>query len=202
MRMEAVTRRVLCTAPGLAAALPLMLAGCLGSINPRIETVSRQEALRNQVLGSFEQLATEEYEVASVRAVDATTGRAMPPPAMTPSKEEALAAMQSRMFNRDDVDRFKRVGIAGEGNDGLLKLRESSGEQPDPKTLELAKLIIAEENRDRLVIMKRLVDTTPSLEDDDGMRQVREIFAGRQRELAAAGEWIQLPSGPWRRKAE
>lgn len=178
----------------------LAQTGCLGGFSPKIRTVTRQEALRNQVLGSFEQLAAEEYEMASVRAVDAASGAVLPPPAMTPSKKEALAAQQSRMFNRDDIETFKQMGCVGEKADGELEFRKTRETDASPELERRVRAIVEEENRDRLIIMRRLLETTPGLEGEEGMRVIREIFASRQRELAKPGEWIQEPDGRWIQK--
>ncbi|HOX38341.1 MAG TPA: DUF1318 domain-containing protein [Candidatus Brocadiia bacterium] len=185
---------------GALCAACIAQTGCLKGLSPNIRTVTKQEALRNQVLGSFEQLSSEEYEVASVRAVDAASGAVTPPPAVTPSKKEALAAQQSRMFNRDDIESFKEIGCVREKADGELEFKKTTETDSSPDLERRARAIVDEENADRAVIMRRLVDTTPGLDGEDGMKVVREIFASRQRELAKAGEWIQEPDGQWVQK--
>ncbi len=93
-------------------------------------------------------------------------------------------------------------GFVGEGADGELKPRPSKDLDADADLGRRVRAIMDEENGDRLLIMERLVETTPSLEGKEGLKLVRQIFASRQRELAKPGEWIQEPDGRWARKAE
>ena len=105
---------------------------------------------------------------------------------ITPAVQAALSGRQAR-FN--DLQQRKAAGAVGENNQGFVQvLQDSAG----------AGTIAGEENRDREVIYRAIVDQNglgPS-----GVSQVEEVFAEVQRGKARAGERIQLRSGEWVQK--
>jgi len=182
--------------------LLLPLAGCsLGwLVGTQIEIQGAQTSLEQQVLGSFDRLGEEVYLLAGVRAVDPVTGAAEAPPPMTRSEAGALAARRRMEFNRDDILRFKRQGDVGEANNGLLVAFDEQVDalqQSDPRAADLVEALVSEENEDRSVIMRRLVDTNPALGGDEGPAAIGRILASKYRREAEAGMRVQLPDGTW-----
>lgn len=187
----------------LLGALALLLCGCNlfgGLVGTQIEVKGGQRSLEEQVLGSFEHLGEEVYLIAGVRAIDPVSGEPTPPRPMTESEARALAARRRIEFNRDDVLEFKREGYVGERSDGLLTVFEAEMaglEAADPRRLRLVRELVEEENEDRRVIMRRIVDTNPELKGEQGLRAVGQILAARYRQEAEAGTRVQLPDGTW-----
>ena len=96
-----------------------LLTGCKSLADIDINIVGSRSVLENQVLGTYKELNNDMLMLASVRAMDAS-GRLVAQPPLSDDKRQALAALQSRAFNKDDVERFKEVGWAGENRQGLL----------------------------------------------------------------------------------
>lgn len=180
-----------CALGAVAAALLLLTSGCF-AFESHADTEA--ELLRKQVLTNFDSFHDEAMAMGSVRGVDAATGRPLPPPAMTESKRKALEAQRSREFNRDDIERFKKEGYVGENNEGLLTFRGEAQDKlrkESPRTYELVRDVVAEENADRQELMARVVETVSTLQGEEGLKQVRTIIASQNRAHAKPGEWIQ-----------
>ena len=100
-----------------------------------------------------------------------------------------------------DTDRLRDSGAVGEGNNGLLVVREGTLSPPDQK-------IVAMENANRKTVMSGMakaiirINRLPDNEENMGqvMPQAVEQFAAIRRDSAKAGWWIQDPSGTWSRK--
>lgn len=199
-----MSQRTVCTS--LALLLAASCVGCnlaSGLVGTKIVVQDRRQSLRNQILGSYEALEDEVYLLAGVRAIDPVSGAPRPAPRMTRSEKAALDARRSMEFNRDDVLRFKRRRYVGEGNDALLVFFREQQEKlktEDPRLYRLVKEITAEENRDRMAIMKRIVETTPDLAGEKGLQTVRAILTEYYREQAEPGMSIQTSDGAWTTK--
>lgn len=178
---------------GLAAGL--MLAACGKLVNVDVTVVDQKTALENQILGSYEELGDEMLLLASVRSVDGE-GRLVTVAEIPPGKKEAIRAMQRQEFNRDDIQTFKQMGIAGEGNTGELKFFENEKTSGDLRFKNFVQAIIREENQDRLTILDRTIATNEAFAEGD-LPKVRKIFAGLNRDGAQPGEKIQLENGDW-----
>jgi len=185
------------------AGVLLLTTGCGlvgGLVRTQIEIKSGQRTLEEQILGAYDQLGEEVYQLAGVRAVDPISGLPTPPPPMTRSEAEALDARRRMEFNRDDVSAFRVAGYVGEGNDGMLVVMRAQAEklrESDPRLLALVEGVVQEENEDRMTTMQRIVDTNPDLKGEEGLLTVRRILAARQRQDADSGTMIQLPDGTW-----
>jgi len=180
----------------LAVVLLLMLASCAEKlVDVNVTIVDQKTALENQILGSYEELGNDVLLLASVRSVD-EEGKLKPATEIPKGKLNALRAMQRQEFNRDDIQEFKKSQVAGEGNDGLLKFFETERTKTDAKFKEFATAIIAEENEDRLVILKRIVATNENFADRD-LPKVQKISASLNRDNAKPGEKIQQEDGSW-----
>ncbi len=174
----------------------LVLGACAEKlVDVNVTIVDQKTALENQILGSYEELGNDVLLLASVRSVD-EDGKLKPSTKIPKGKLNALRAMQRQEFNRDDIQEFKKELVAGEGNDGLLKFFETERTKTDAKFKEFATTIIAEENEDRLVILKRIVATNENFSDAD-LPKVQKISASLNRDNAKPGEKIQLEDGKW-----
>jgi uncharacterized protein YdbL (DUF1318 family) len=173
--------------------MALTLAAC--SIHtPEMKFTGEKTALENQILGTYNQVKEDVWMVASVRAAN-------PDSQITLSEEKraVLTAIQNREFNKDDIDEFKRDGAVGENAQGWLEIRPLPRLQKDPEYKKLVERIVAEDNRDRQIIMRRIIDINPSVQATDST-EVEKVFAKMNRDNAKPGEWIQMPEGEWVRK--
>ncbi len=186
----------------VALSLSLALTGCtLAEV--KVNVASERTSLENQILGSYNALSEETLLVASVRGVD-PLGRIQSPPRTSREKQDAVAAMQVLSFHADDVDAFKRLGWAGEDNQGLLKpfplergkapedLKEFAGRYREQEF----QAVVAEVNRAREVVMRRAVETNPNLTPAD-MPKVRSVFARLATDTARPGDRFQQADGSW-----
>lgn len=173
-----------------------ILMACSGPlIGVNVEVVDEKTLLERQILGSYEELSKELVMIASVRGVD-EAGKIKPAPFVAPGKERALQAAQSREFNRDDIDRFKKLGCAGENVEGLLVSRACSQTATDKKFAQFLTDVLREENSDRKVILARVVETSENLKMAD-LPKLQRVFAQMNRDAAKSGEWIQTDDGKW-----
>ncbi|MZG29313.1 MAG: YdbL family protein [Nitrospinae bacterium] len=164
-------------------------------VDVNVTIVDQKTALENQILGSYEELGNDVLLLASVRSVD-EDGKLKPSTRIPKGKLNALRAMQRQEFNRDDIQEFKKNHVVGEGNDGLLKFFETERTKTDARFKEFATAIVAEENEDRMVILKRIVATNENFSDGD-LPKVQKISASLNRDNAKPGEKIQQEDGQW-----
>ncbi len=174
----------------------LAAAGCIHIAG--VQVITSEEALQNQVAGVMEDLGDEVMLYESVRGVD-EDGKVKTPPKMTESKLRVIAATQSRQFNADDIQSFLREGCARENNRGLLDYYETEKCKKNPEYAKFVKAIIREENRDRMIIMRRVIEVGEGLSEKD-LPRVQKIFARRNRDAAEPGVWVQNDDGSWMRK--
>ena len=171
-------------------------AACHGPlIGVNVEVVDEKTLLERQILGSYDELSKDLVMLASVRGVD-DAGKIRPIPFLPPGKEKALRAAQSREFNRDDIEQFKREGCAGENREGQLEALRCSASQKDTKYARLLREITAEENGDRRIILSRVIETSENLTAKD-LPKLQRVFAQMNRDAAKKGENIQLENGTW-----
>jgi len=183
---------------GVSHALLAMffLSACFGKmVDVNVTVVDEKTALENQILGSYEELGNDMTLLASVRSVD-ESGKLKSVPEIPPGKRKAIRAMQRKEFNRDDIANFKKLGCAGEGNDGLLVFMEIEKTKTDPKFKKFVQAIIQEENEDRLITLNRIVATNENFSEGD-LPKVQKISASLNRDNAKPGEKIQNENGDW-----
>ncbi|MCC5875670.1 MAG: hypothetical protein JJU11_05565 [Candidatus Sumerlaeia bacterium] len=186
-----------CILVGLVAMLPL-LGGCGGQLfGVNLVFVGEQTALERQVLGTYEEIGRDLTTFSSVRAVD-PDGNIIEPPAMTGSQAEVMRALNNRRYNRDDLDVLLTARVVREGNDGMLTLNP---EPPEDWPLQepIVRQIIEEENRDREVILNRLMQTTPGVAESD-RGDVAWILATLNQQAAPTSSYVQERDGRWRVK--
>ena len=184
-------------------ALGNLSAGCLnkmaGLVDVNVQVVDEKTLLERQILGAYENLEKDLVMVASVRSVD-TEGRLVPLPDFPPGQRRALEALRIREFYRDDVDRLKKDGIAGEGKDGYLIVMPDAP-AIDAKRKALVETVLAAENDARKALVDRIIETNETLKADD-RGKVEKVFAQMNRDAAREGEWIQGEDGKWTKKAK
>jgi len=163
---------------------------------PEMKFTGEKTALENQILGTYNQVREDVWMVASVRAANPDSQITL-----SDEKRAVLTAIQNREFNKDDIDEFKRDGAAGENAKGFLEIRPLPRLESDADYRKLVEEIVAEENRDRQIIMQRIVDINPAVQAT-GVTEVEKVFAKLNRDSAKAGEWIQLPEGEWVKKKQ
>ncbi len=184
-----------------AAPLLLLLVGCSGPlVGVNVEVVDEKTLLERQILGTYDELSKEMVMLASVRGVD-EGGKIKPLPYLPPGKEKAVRAAQSREFNRDDVDAFKKEGCAGENKSGLLSPLGCAKLKKNPAYAKFVKEVMEEENRDRLVLLSRVIETSESMTSKD-LPKLQRVFAQMNRDAAKPGERIELDDGRWVEKAK
>ncbi len=181
---------------GFLIASLLSLVGC----SFKFDLTSQRTALENQVLGSYNELDDDLILVASVRSLDSSGKKKEVE--VSDLQAAALKARQNQDFNRDDIDELKLASILGESFDGqLVMLPENIGEKKsaDQEQAKLARVLIDEENRDREVIWKRIIQSNENLSEKD-MPEVKKTYAKMLHEKAAVGHWIQAEKGQWEQK--
>ena len=100
-----------------------------------------------------------------------------------------------------DTDRLRDSGKVGEGNNGLLVVREGALTPSDQKIVDM-------ENKNRSTVIngmaKAIIRINRQPDNETNMNQVRpqavEQFAAVRRDSAKAGWWIQGPNGNWSKK--
>ncbi|MEW6110116.1 MAG: DUF1318 domain-containing protein [Nitrospirota bacterium] len=100
-----------------------------------------------------------------------------------------------------DTDRLRDSGVVGEGNNGLLVVREKGLSSADKKIVDM-------ENRNRRTVMegmaKAIIRINRLPQNDENIKQVMpqavEQFAAIRRDSAKKEWWIQDPNGNWGKK--
>ncbi|HCG77272.1 MAG: hypothetical protein COZ37_03885 [bacterium (Candidatus Ratteibacteria) CG_4_10_14_3_um_filter_41_18] len=105
----------------------------------------------------------------------------------TPEIEKALASRKARF---PQIKEYKRQGVIGENNEGLLEIRGNAEIQ--------VQRLVKEENKDRMTIYQTLVQQNNM--SPGQLKVIQEQFAATRRKRAKKGEWIQLPDGDWTQK--
>ena len=100
------------------------------------------------------------------------------------------------------IDKLRDSGVVGEGNNGMLVVRDEKSLTPDSRNL------INMHNENRKTIMngmaRAIIRINRVPENEQNLRQVLpqavEQFAAVRRDLAKKGWWIQDQYGNWARK--
>ncbi len=161
--------------------------GCM-SIRPQV--VSQKTQLERQILGEFEQLEKDLIMVSSVRSKGAAEGE------LSPAHREALMAVMNRQFRRDDIEEYKRSKNAGEGLNGLLRFFPSTETRSDNELEKRIRKTIDEENRDREIIMRRVIDMHEGLDDND-LKTVRTMLGELNQADCREGDLIEDEEEGW-----
>jgi Protein of unknown function (DUF1318) len=172
-----------------------LLTACGGPL-VGVTVVDERTALENQVLGTYQELNQQVMLMASVRYID-PSGQLKQAPELPQGKKDVVRALQRVSFNKDDLDRYKSLGIIGENNEGGITLLEPEKIQPADRAF--VENLVKEENADRLIIMGRIIETNETLSPTD-LPRVHKMFAALNRDKALKGERIQLDNGTWIQK--
>ena len=179
-----------------------LLGGCV--TDPvRDDGPVERTPMENRVLGAYNALSDEVLLTASARGVD-PLGNAGRPARQSRQQQDVLEAMRVMAFHADDVDAFKRLGWAGEGNDGLLAPFEMNRDNVPAGLREFASgygqeqfdSVIAAVNGARELVMRRVVEDDDRLSDTD-LPKVRRVFGELNAERALSGDKIQMADGTW-----
>ncbi len=181
--------------PVMLTLLLVFLTACGGPL-VGVTVVDERTALENQVLGTYQELNQQVMLVASVRYID-PKGKLKQTQELPPGKKDVVRALQRVSFNKDDLNRYKSLGIIGENNEGGITLLEPEKVQPDDRAF--VENLIKEENEDRLAIMSRIIETNETLTPSE-LPRVHKMFAALNRDKALKGERIQLDNGTWTQK--
>jgi uncharacterized protein DUF1318 len=176
--------------------LPVAFLTACGGPLVGVTVVDERTALENQVLGTYQELNQQVMLVASVRYID-PKGKLKQTQELPPGKKDVVRALQRVSFNKDDLNRYKSLGIIGENNEGGITLLEPEKVQPDDRAF--VENLIKEENEDRLAIMSRIIETNETLTPSE-LPRVHKMFAALNRDKALKGERIQLDNGTWTQK--
>jgi hypothetical protein len=170
----------------------LLIIGCAIQ-TPEVRITGEKTALENQILGQYARLEEEVWMLVSYRAPDSAQVT------FSEGRRQMLEAIRDRMFNRDDVETFKRDGVVGEAMTGLLEVRPIDKYIQDDSYRTLVDTVTAQENRDRKVIMVRIVELETNL-DTEEPDKVAEVFARLNQEGSPNGTWIEVTQGKWAKK--
>ena len=101
------------------------------------------------------------------------------------------AADARRRVRMGDIQTFKNSRLVGENRQGLLVVRD----QPGGSYGQYVAKVVAEENADRMVLMRQLA-AERSMSLDDVQKQQGELWRNR----SFSGEWIEMPqdNNTWR----
>jgi len=166
----------------------ILFFGC-GKKIADITIINDKTVLENEILGEFKELNKEVYLLASVRSID-ENGKIKNKNKIPKTKKKVIKAIQRRAFNKDDVNKYKILGVFGENKNGYLEILKQN-----KKNKAFILFILKQENEDRKIIMERILETNINLNNDK--KVVERIFSSVQREKALVGEHIQLPNGKW-----
>jgi hypothetical protein len=176
-------------APARACWALVGLAGCV-SVKPAV--LDRHTQLEHQLIGRLWPLEQQLILASSVRGTSASgrdASAALPPAAEREAREAALR----RAFNADDLEPLKQQQVLGEGRDGELKLLLPPSETAEAQRV---RALIAEENADRLVLLRRALQLSPAF-GSDGLLAARAIFHRLVLKVARPGERVQRADGSW-----
>lgn len=101
------------------------------------------------------------------------------------------AADARRRARMGDIQTFKNSRLVGENRQGLLVVRD----QPGGSYGQYVAKVVAEENADRMVLMRQLA-AERNMSLDDVQKQQGELWRNR----SFSGEWIEMPqdNNTWR----
>ena len=160
---------------------------------PEVTFTSERTALEKQILGSYRTIEEDAWMISSVRSGDAREI------AVPESKRRVLEAFANRKYNADDIEDFKKDNVVGENNRGLLTIKSTSRYDEDPEYKSLVERIVDEENRDREIIMARIVEINSAINPLDH-EAVARVFAQMNQDASPKGTLIQREDDSWVKK--
>jgi len=161
---------------------------------PEVHVTGEKTALEREVIGTYHEMEEDTWMIASTRS---TKGEG--DVKISPEKKKVFEALREQKFNKDDIDEFKKKGYIGEDNQGLIQIRPSTGLESDSEMMNLVQVIVQEENRDRQIIMERVIELNQSLKKSS-RQEIFGIFARMNQENSPKSTWIQDTDGNWIKK--
>jgi hypothetical protein len=168
----------------LASLLACLLCACV-TVKPVV--VDRKTQLENQMLGTFQRLEDDLILASSVRG-ERREAR------LSGLEREAVEAMMTREFQRDDVDALKSKQAVGEARTGMLAVLTPPSDEAEAKRV---KQLVAEENRCRQVLLRRVIALGPDLSDKD-LPELQRVLYRLNVQIARPGDRVQGEDGAWR----
>ena len=160
----------------------LVTGGCV-DVKPTVLDHTRQ--LENQVLGELTRVERAVVLASSVRSPGSDFAESSDSHSML--EAEGRRAARRRVFNRDDIQQAKSRGLVGERLDGTLAWIKRPASR---RHAMLLSALMREENSDRHVLWRRIIDRSTDLTQRD-MPVVRRIFSRLQLEIAFDADLFQ-----------
>jgi len=162
-----------------------VVPACAFNVKPVV--VDRKTQLENQILGTFQRLEDDLILAASVRGERREPG-------LSSLEREAVQAMMTREFQRDDVEALKSKQVVGEARTGMLAVLAAPADEAEAKRV---KELVDEENRCRLVLLRRVIALGPGLSEKD-LPELQRVLYRLNAEAARPGDRLQREDGSWR----
>ncbi|MBN1155173.1 DUF1318 domain-containing protein [candidate division KSB1 bacterium] len=163
---------------------------------PEVKITGEKTALENQIIGTYEDIEQDSWNIASVRSTSPNEVKQI-----SEEKKKVLSAVQNRRFNKDDVNELKRDGVIGESSAGKLVIIDADKMNSDTEYKKRVEKVIADENRDRNIIIERTMQVNEQVSEADEDR-VLKIFAKIFQDESEANTWIQNEDGTWMKKGQ
>jgi uncharacterized protein YdbL (DUF1318 family) len=173
--------------------IAVLLIGKCSVQAPEVRVTGGKTALEREVVGTYHRLEEDTWMIASTRFKRDDEVK------ISPEKRRVLDALQQQKFNKDDIDEFKIKEFVGESNEGFLVIRDSEQLKNDLEVMKLVKEIVEEENRDRNIIIARVIELNDTLKKAE-KKEVYAIFARMHQENSPESTWIQESDGTWVKK--
>ena len=172
-----------------------LLATCVlltGCFTIKTVNISQKTSLEHQLMGSFEPLTEEEMLVGTVRD-EASLLHAQD----IDLNQIALQARRRQLFNRDDVNAFKKQGCLGEAVKGQLIIRSCSDMSAEQQ--KLLEQIVEQETQDRESIITWVISQHDHLQESH-REQVIDIYRQFILSRSPKGTLFQSANGIWEQK--
>lgn len=170
----------------LAAAAFAWLLALQACVTVKPVVLDRKTQLENQILGTFQRLEDDLVLASSVRGERAESG-------LSPLEREALDALMTREYHRDDLDALKQKHVVGEARTGYLAILAPPRNQAEAAGV---RALTEEENRCRKLILKRAIALGRGLSEKD-LPELEKIFYRLNLRTARPGDRVQLEGGGW-----
>ncbi len=161
---------------------------------PEVNITGEKTALENQVIGTYQEIEQDSWTIASVRS--AGPGKKA---TISNEKKKVLTAVKNRKFNKDDINEFKREGVIGENNQGILEVRDFEKLNKNAGYKKRIEQVVANENKDRAIIRNRTIQINEQVAAA-GEKAVARVFAKIYQDESEANTWIQADDGSWIKK--
>ena len=129
-----------------------------------------------------------------VTPVYAQAGAVAPAGVTSPAIRKIIDSRAARV---GEINRYKAMGVIGEGNQALLVIRKLDAVPELKARAEVQKLVKAE-NADREELFREIAAAKGV--DLSQLPKIQETYASTLRDMAKPGDWIQMPDGAWKQK--